>query len=206
MLRFRQPLFAALCLIGLALPAGADPALEKGAAKFVEGLSVEAIRSLANDDIQRSERVARFRQMFNQHFAVQGIARWVLGRYWSAASPAQQTEYLTLFEDMVVSAYVDRFAEYAGETLRVRNATTIDQSHASVQTEIVRPTGPPVTVDWRVGATGSTYKVVDVVVEGTSMSTTMRSDFGSIIRRNGGELEGLLEELRRKTESLRSAQ
>ncbi len=34
----------------------------------------------------------------------------------------------------------------------------------------------------------------------------MRSDFGSILRRNGGEVEGLLTELRRKTESLRSSQ
>ncbi len=90
MFRFRKPLFAALCLIGLALPVSADPALEKGAASFIEGLSVEAVRSLTNDDISRSERVARFRQVFNQHFAVQGIARWVLGRYWSPASPAQQ--------------------------------------------------------------------------------------------------------------------
>ncbi len=64
----------------------------------------------------------------------------------------------------MVAAYVDRFAEYTGETLQVRKATTIDESHASVLAQILRPTAPPVNVDWRVGAAGGNYKVVDVVV------------------------------------------
>ena len=35
------------------------------------------------------------------------------------------------------------------------------------------------------------------------MSTTLRSDFGSIIRREGGKVAGLIEVLRDKTKSLR---
>ena len=43
-----------------------------------------------------------------------------------------------------------------------------------------------------------------LVVEGASMSQTLRSDFGSIIRRKGGHVSGLLEELRIKTASLKA--
>ena len=35
------------------------------------------------------------------------------------------------------------------------------------------------------------------------MSTTLRSDFGSIIRRSGGKVAGLIDELRKKTKHLK---
>ena len=72
-------------------------------------------------------------------------------------------------------------------------------------TEIARPDGARlVQVLWRVGARGEIIKILDVVVEGASMSQTLRSDFGSIIRQKGGKISGLLEELRVKTASLKA--
>lgn len=179
--------------------------MEKKAASFIETLADQAVQALTTPGIDRGERITRFRKLFNERFAVSGIARWVLGRYWSTATPDQQKEYLRLFEDMVVASYVDRFTDYSGEKLKIRQTTAIDDQYVSVGTEIDRPSGPPVQVGWRVGRSDDTFKVVDVVVEGTSMSTTMRSDFSSIIRQNGGEIEGLLSELRHKTESLNAS-
>ena len=191
----------------LVAPSGArSQAVEQGAATFIESLASRAIDSLADPAISRPERIDRFRKLFNDHFAVRAIGQWVLGRYWPAATPEQQQEYLALFEDLIVVSYVDRFAQYAGAALKVVRSTATDPTNAIVQTEIVRPTGgPPVRVDWRVGSKDSIYKIVDVVVEGTSMSTTMRSDFSSIIRQSGGEVTGLLMELRKKTAGLKSA-
>ena len=63
---------------------------------------------------------------------------------------------------------------------------------------------PPVRVNWRVARKDAMYKIVDVVVEGTSMSNTLRSDFGSIIRQRGNKVSGLIEALREKTATLRA--
>jgi len=41
-------------------------------------------------------------------------------------------------------------------------------------------------------------KIVDVIVEGVSMGQTQRSEFGSVIRRNGGRVSSLIDELRRR--------
>jgi len=41
-------------------------------------------------------------------------------------------------------------------------------------------------------------KVVDVSVEGVSMGQTQRSEFASIIQNNGGQVSGLLAEMRRR--------
>ena len=52
------------------------------------------------------------------HFAVKDIAKWVLGRrYWRRATDQQRTEYLKLFEDLMVADYASRFEKYEGETL-----------------------------------------------------------------------------------------
>ena len=113
-------------------------------------------------------------------------------------------DHLALFEDLMVVSYVDRFTEYAGERLAITKTLPVGDGAIIVFSEIARPAGgPPVRVDWRVGVKDKTYKVVDVIVEGTSMSTTLRSDFGSIIRRSGGKVAGLIDELRKKTASLK---
>ncbi len=71
-------------------------------------------------------------------------------------------------------------------------------------TQISRTAGQPVRVLWRVRAYGDTMKILDVIVEGASMSQTLRSDFGSIIRQKGGKVSGLLDVLRVKTAALKS--
>ena len=102
---------------------------------------------------------------------------------------------------MIVVSYVDRFAGYTGEGLAITKAVALDDGNAMVFSEIVRPTGgPPVRVEWRVATEDESLRIVDVVVEGTSMSTTLRSDFGSIIRREGGKVAGLIKVLPRQDE------
>ena len=56
--------------------------------------------------------------------------------------------------------------------------------------------GDKFQVDWRVRNKGGSYKVVDIVVEGVSMSQTQRADFASVIQRGGGGIEPLLVHLR----------
>ena len=58
---------------------------------------------------------------------------------------------------------------------------------------------PPIRINWRVRRSENTYRVIDVVVEGVSMSVTQRDEFAAVIRRNGGKIEGLLSALERKT-------
>lgn len=187
------------------VPARASAELENGARSFIESLAKQAVDSLADQKVPRPERIVRFRHMFNDSFAVEVIGRWILGRHWRTATDAERAEYLRLFEDLMVVSYVDRFAEYAGEALKVHRAVTENESTVTIFSEIVRPNGgQPVRVDWRVGRNkAAVYKIVDVVVEGTSMSNTMRSDFTSVINQKGGQVSGLIEVLREKTVALK---
>ncbi|MDA1059955.1 MAG: ABC transporter substrate-binding protein [Proteobacteria bacterium] len=54
--------------------------------------------------------------------------------------------------------------------------------------------------DWRGRATETGFKIIDVEVAGVSMALTQRSEFASVIGRNG--MNGLIEVLRARSSKL----
>lgn len=169
-----------------------------GAGVFVKSLADRAIETLTVKGMTQEERRSRFRVFLDEDFAVNAIGRWVLGRYWRKATKEQQEEYLKLFENLLVSTYADRFADYKGEQLSVLNTLIKGGKDAIVFTSIKGPESPePAKVDWRVRMTkAGKYKVIDVMVAGISMGMTQRSEFASVIRKNGGSIDGFLTEMR----------
>ena len=195
----KRSVFLAYCLVVLlAMPGARAENLGDGAGNFITSLADEAIAALTEEGISRDQRVARFRALLNENFAVKSIGRWVLGRYWRKATYAERSEYLRLFESLIVTTYVDRFERYSGETLTVTKTVVKKAGDTIVYSQITRPRGvKPVNVGWRVRDKEGEYKIVDVIVEGVSMGQTQRSEFASVIRKNGGNVKGLLAELRK---------
>ena len=87
------------------------------------------------------------------------------------------------------------------ETLKITGSRPEGDTDGIVSSQIIRPDAPPVAVDWRVRQRGDSLKVIDVAVEGVSMSVTQRSEFASVIQRGGGQIESLLQTLRQRVGS-----
>ncbi len=45
-----------------------------------------------------------------------------------------------------------------------------DPAGLIVTSQILRPNGPPIEVDWRLSERGGLYKISDVIVDGVSMA------------------------------------
>lgn len=184
---------------------GSEESKPDTAQNFIEGLAEAAINALTSEGTTRTARIDRFTILLNQNFDVETIGKWVLGRYWRGASDAERSEYLKLFEEYVVITYVERFDQYTGEKLKVVKAVAEPGKDALVFSEIHRPTGgEPIRVDWRVRSEADVYKIIDVYVEGISMSQTQRKEFTSVIRANGGTVSGLNDVLRAQIAKLSS--
>ena len=165
-------------------------------------------------DTSPDQRFVRFRQIFRADFDVPGIARFVLGPYWRLASPAQQQEFLALFENYIVQTFSGRLSQYAesGDAPRV-TGSRLDPEGAVVSSQINLangggpragghgPTVLPIKVDWHLTAQNGSYKINDVVVDGVSMAVTQRSEFTSAIERQGGQVQALLATLHQQTPS-----
>ena len=209
MLRRREFLVSWLAsvLIAVALVVGAPGRahageFEEGAKNFIKAMTEDAISMLTVKDIKRFERARRFRTLMNKNFAMKGIAKLVLGRHWRKASDEQQEEYLRLFEDLMVITYSDRFEKYSGEKLLIKGAEIRGEKDAIVHTTMVKANNAtkPLKVAWRVRIKGETFTIIDVMVEGISMIMTQKSEFASFIKQNGGTLDALLLELKKRVQ------
>lgn len=193
-----------LCALGagalfVSVSAGTALAQASDAPRFIAQLAEKAVTNLTGAGVNQTERNNRFRVMFNDGFDVKAIARFALGRFVRVASEPEQTEYYKLFEDLIVQTYANRFAEYAGESLRVTGQRPGPDGDVIVASELMRPNSPPVKIDWRVHRDEYGMKVNDIVVEGVSMIQIHRDDFAAVIQRGGGKMEALLVTLRNKT-------
>jgi len=185
-----------LAILSVIWAAAPHSAVAQDARSFVATLGQEAIQVLG-PNVPAAQRLARFRQLFHADFDVPGIGQFVLGRYWRAATPQEQQEFLGLFQEYIVRAYSARLSEYAGEPFRVLGARP-NGDETIVSSEIVRSNGSPVLVDWHLINRGGRFLITDVYVGGVSMKVTQRDEFSSIIQRNGGRVDALLAQLRQK--------
>lgn len=170
----------------------------EAAKAFVDRMAQAGIGFLGNEALTEAQRKAEFRKLLNSSFDMDTIGRFALGRNWRTATSAQKAEYQKLFKAMIVSVYSRRFSDYKGEKLEVGSARIDGNNDVVVSSSIVPANGEKVQVDWRVRGKGGSYKVVDILVAGVSMALTQRSDFDSVIQRGGGNVEALLEHLRKQ--------
>lgn len=166
--------------------------------EFIASLGDRAVSALTGSQLSREERETRFRELLDTHFDVPAIGKFVLGRYWRAATEEEKQEFLKLFEELLVKSYARRFAEYSGESFEVRNVRDEANGEALVQSLVVRPNAENIRVDWRLRSDNSEFRILDVIVEGLSMAVTQRDEFASVIQSKGGKIAGLLEVLRQK--------
>lgn len=168
----------------------------EGAKSFIASMGDRGINFFGNQSMSMEAKRAEFASLLNESFDMNTIGRFCLGTYWRVATPAQQKEYLKLFNKMIVTIYSQRFSDYKGQKFEVRSVRKENDKDSIVTSYIVPPSGPQVRVDWRVRSKGGAYRVVDIVVEGVSMSQTQRADFASVIQRGGGKVDVLLNHLR----------
>jgi phospholipid transport system substrate-binding protein len=182
----------ALGFLGLVAPrqaAAQDPRA------FINTLGERAIQVLA-PSVSPAQRLARFRELFSTDFDVPGIGRFVLGRYWRTATPQEQQEFLSLFQEYVARAYSARLGAFGGEPFRV-TGTRPNGAETVVSSEIILTSGP-INLDWYLVSDNGRYKITDVHIAGVSMKVTQRDEFAAVIQRSGGRVEGLLAQLRQK--------
>ncbi len=191
-------LFLAAVAALLSLPRLAQAAAPADAQKFIDDLGESTVRSLTNSSLSDAERDSRFRSLLESQFDLPGISKFVLARHWRGASDAERADFQRLFETLLVQAYAQKFAEYAGERFKVSSSLANDDGSITVNSLINRPNGDVVRLDWRVADAGG-LKISDLVVDGISLRTTYRSDVASVIQNNGGNVAGLLGALRQKT-------
>ncbi len=191
----------AVASFGIALlaasPGGSRADDADAAAAFLASLTYQAIEKLTDASLPVMEREQSFRSLYRANFDIPAIGRFVLGRYWRKARPEVRKDFLTAFEEVMAQGFAARFAGYADTTFEVVSVQALKRTGQFKVNSRISPTEDEVyLVGWLVEHKNGQFRVLDVVSEGVSMVLTLRSEYASVIKRSGGQVEGLVAQLR----------
>jgi phospholipid transport system substrate-binding protein len=177
---------------------GADPAR---AAQFIQSAGQELVAAL-NSNAPVAQRRQQVAAILRRVVDIEGVGRFILGRWWRQASPAEQQEYMRLFEETLIRNLSARFGEYQGVRFSLGRSQQRTEDDVLVSTIVERPNMQPFGLDWRVSDVGGQPRVVDVIAEGTSLRLTQRSEYSAVIQRNNGQVSALLAAMRNQIQQL----
>lgn len=203
----RRPLLAAL----LAAPAlaalapgraGAQGTDLNRAVAFIQATGQDLTAAINGASGNAASRRAQVAGILRRAVDVEGVGRFVLGRWWRTASAAEQQEYLRLFDETLVRNLSSRFGEYQGVRFSLGRSQQRTEEDALVNTVIERPGSPAFALDWRVSDVGGQPRIVDVIAEGTSLRLTQRSEYSAVVQRGNGQVSALLAAMRGQIDQL----
>ena len=200
----------AALLAGLALPALPHPAAAQmdaaRAVAFIQATGnalADALNSTTLNAAQRRERVAN---ALRQAVDIEGTGRFILGRWWRVASPAEQQEYLRLFEETLIRNLAARVGEYQGVRFTLGRSQQRTEEDVLVTTLVERAGVAAINLDWRVADVNGQPRVVDLVAEGTSLRLTQRSEYSAVVQRGGNQVSALLTAMRGQLQQMQARQ
>ena len=186
-------------LPGLA-PAGETAPAGHPAAEAVRRMAREAMAVLSDSSLSAEQRAEGLRRLMARAIDIPPIARFVLGRYWRAASERQRQAYVEAYSDYILTVYTARISG-GGAVERFDVVKT--QAHGTkdflVYCIVVRAGSQPVNAVWRLRQRDGRYRIIDLMVEGISMVQTQRQEFVSMMRAYDGDVDKLIATLKERT-------
>lgn len=173
---------------------------EDAAKHFAQSTADRAAEILQSDKSDETKRQA-LEKMFIDVVDTKWISRFVIGRYWRDMSKAQQDDYSKYYQEFLVKHYTSNFQEYTRNTefsvTRSRDLSKKGQSLVSM--DIKHSDNPsPIKIDYRLREKSGKFQIIDIVVEGVSLLNTQRSEFSSVIQREGADY--LIQQLKQRSQ------
>jgi phospholipid transport system substrate-binding protein len=134
------------------------------------------------------------------NFDFDRVCKMVLGKNWRAASEEQQSSFKKEFRSLLLRTYASTLSKYRDQIIEYKPfRAEPDANNVSVKTQIIQQGGQPISVDYSLVKTESSWKVYDIVIESVSLVTNYRSQFSNEIRQNG--LDSLIKKLAEKNKA-----
>ncbi|MEQ8286984.1 ABC transporter substrate-binding protein [Thalassospira sp.] len=175
-----------------------EVAASQTATSVIESMANQAMAELTDQTLADDVRRKNFVALMDRYFAMDVVSRFVLGRYWRSISNEEIEEFSKLLQNYLALNYANQFKEFNGEQFVVGNETQ-NNKDTFVNSQFVRPDGPPVNIVWRMRMFDDSFKIIDVSIEGLSMGITQRDEFTSVIQQNNDDVGALTAALKAKT-------
>ena len=198
-----------LCLVLVGVAAG--PELASGATAGPAIAPIERFY-VALLTVMKAGKTTPFQQRYDslapvidQTFDLAQILGDSVGPRWAALPPDQLSALREAFRRYTVAIYVTNFDSFSGQRFEIQPASTAAGEEQIVQTRIVPASGESHRLDYVMRQVGGTWKVVDVLADGSiSRVAVQRSEMRSPL--GSGGVPALLDRLQRKTADMSGGQ
>ena len=159
---------------------------------------VRQILKQAKGGTPSTEQKERIKRIVNGFLDYEELAKRSLSDQWGKLKPAQRTEFVQVFRDLIERNYVkqlrsnvDYEIEYKNEEVKGADAIV----HSTVRAER-KGRSAETTIDYKLTEKGGHWAVYDVITDDVSLLRNYRSQFARIIERDG--FPSLLAKMKRK--------
>ena len=114
------------------------------------------------------------------------ISALAVGAPWREFSAKQKTDFIRAFKDMVIAMYShSALIGAADANVRLLPKMTANGNKFDVFSEIQTKKGTKYEVAYQLYQSGGAYKIYNIRVDGTSLVTVYRNQFGELIKSKG---------------------
>lgn len=169
---------------------------------FVRKVTSEGIEEIINAPVSQAVKDQRFEKLFNDALDLDFIGQFVLGRYWKIATPEQRKDFIKVYRELNIKTWSARFDEFKGKSfVFVGSTPSTSKNQVFINSTVAMNQGAPAKVVWRVKQTGSSFKIVDIIIENVSLAITARNEYTAFIKNNGGNINALIADLQKKVKA-----
>ena len=141
--------------------------------------------------MQESENYEKYKFFISKNFAIKSIAYGLVGeKIVNKSSETELSIYIDVFTDYLIKTIYKLANSSSSGSITLKDVDIKDNIYI-IKSEISDKKSSA-NLYWKVIDTGSSFKIIDVIVEYTSYFVTKKSEFNKILRKNKGSLEALI--------------
>lgn len=163
-----------------AAPSSASQVVLTNSSRIIGTLEKRRVEFKANPATLRQYVSGEFNNLFDREYA----ARLVLGIHGRGASDADIRTFADALGDSLMTRYGSALLDFNTQLkVRVKSESALPGGRGvKVASEMLRPDGEPIPVDYLLRQAGGKWKVFDVMVEGVSFVQTFKTQFDTPLR------------------------
>jgi phospholipid transport system substrate-binding protein len=148
---------------------------------------------------------AEVEQVLLPRFDFSRMTAYAVGKFWKNATTEQKAALAFEFQTLLSNTYFNTMLRYRDVGIKIKPDVLIENEgkQATVKSEVaVANVQKPVAIDYVLYNTDDGWKVFNINVEGASLVTVYRNQFGDEITKNG--IDGLVQSLHEKNIAARA--
>ena len=159
--------------------------------EWFERESTQFLEIINNNEGTESENYEKYKIFISKNFATKSIAYGLIGENIINKSTEDELSlYLEVFTDYLIKTIYKLADSSTSSSITLKDVDIKDDIFV-IKSEISDKKSSA-NLYWKVVSIGSSFKILDVIVENTSYFVTKKSEFNKILRKNRGSLEALI--------------